>query len=259
MKKCTKCDLVKPFDQFSKRAKAADGMTHYCKVCLAEGNRKWQQANKDRVEEYRKVYTEQNKTKIREYRQRYQIEKKDQLKKAKAERYLRTRERCISKVKERYEKNRDEILAYGARYREENREKLRAHQKEYIKNNWDSKKEYMSRYFKERKANDPVFAMTLRLRSRMGIFFRKKGFTKPDTTYKLIGCSYVELAAHIESKFTDGMNWDNRSEWHIDHKIPLSSAKTIDEVIPLFHYSNLQPLWAIDNMLKGSRMPEDDA
>ena len=61
---------------------------------------------------------------------------------------------------------------------------------------------------------------------------------------------------HLESKFTDGMSWDNHTThgWHIDHIIPLSSAKTLEEVEKLCHFSNLQPLWAIDNLLKGGRV-----
>ena len=50
------------------------------------------------------------------------------------------------------------------------------------------------------------------------------------------------------------MNWDNHGEWHIDHKIPLSSAKTEKELIGLCHYTNLQPLWALDNLKKGNKI-----
>ena len=55
-------------------------------------------------------------------------------------------------------------------------------------------------------------------------------------------------------KFTTGMSWENRNEWHIDHKIPLSSAKTEEEIYELCHYTNLQPLWAFDNLSKGNKI-----
>ena len=58
----------------------------------------------------------------------------------------------------------------------------------------------------------------------------------------------------FENLFTEGMSWDNQGKWHIDHIIPLASATTYDEVIKLSHYSNLQPLWASDNMRKGARI-----
>lgn len=259
MKACTKCKEIKEFSLFSKRSKAADGFTHYCKSCLAEGNRKWQQENKERVEAYRKEYAKENAEKIRIARKKYEAENAEKVKKAKAEKYQRTRDRCLQKVKENAAKRQPEIRQYQAEYREANREKLRAMSRAYSANNWDQKKAYMREYCKQRKARDPVFAMAGRLRSRMSIFFRKSGFGKPAKTYDLIGCSFDFLAKHLESKFADGMTWDNRSEWHIDHRIPLSSAGSIEEVTALFHYSNLQPLWAFDNISKGARMPEEAA
>ena len=69
-----------------------------------------------------------------------------------------------------------------------------------------------------------------------------------------MGCSYEFLKEHLEKQFVDGMSWENRSEWHIDHIIPLSSAKNEDEIYKLCHYTNLQPLWAIDNIKKGKKL-----
>jgi hypothetical protein len=61
-------------------------------------------------------------------------------------------------------------------------------------------------------------------------------------TEELLGGTFEEIKIHFESLFTEGMSWDNRSEWHIDHIIPLSSGKTEEEMIKLCHYTNLQPL-----------------
>jgi hypothetical protein len=60
---------------------------------------------------------------------------------------------------------------------------------------------------------------------------------------------------HLESKFVDGMSWDNRSRWHIDHIMPLASAKTEEELVALCHYTNLQPLWAAENLRKSDKLP----
>lgn len=68
----------------------------------------------------------------------------------------------------------------------------------------------------------------------------------------MLGCSYEELITHLESKFIIGMNWRNYGEWHIDHIIPISSGKTIEEIESLSKYTNLQPLWAEDNIRKGA-------
>jgi hypothetical protein len=62
------------------------------------------------------------------------------------------------------------------------------------------------------------------------------------------------LKKHLEIQFIEGMSWENQGKWHIDHKIPLSSAKTEEEVYKLCHYTNLQPLWAEDNLKKGSKI-----
>ena len=72
-------------------------------------------------------------------------------------------------------------------------------------------------------------------------------------------CTYTAdkkqiLKEHLELQFVDGMSWDNRSEWHIDHIIPLSSAKTDEEIYKLCHYTNLQPLWAEDNLKKSNKI-----
>ena len=75
-------------------------------------------------------------------------------------------------------------------------------------------------------------------------------------TMNYLGCDYVCLVAHLESLFQEGMTWENygKNGWHMDHVIPLARAKTEEELIPLLHYSNLQPLWAFDNLSKGDRM-----
>lgn len=257
MKTCTKCKIRKDYSLFNKRAKAADGLTHYCKSCLAEGNRKWQTENKDRVVAYRKEYAAENAEKIKTSRKRYEVENKEKVRKAKAEKYLRTRERCLAKVKENTAKRKPEVLAYGAAYREANREKLRSNQREYMKANKDERAAYMLRYAVERRRTDPLFNLKCRLRSRIGGFLSKKGFGKTKKTYELIGCSYEDLAQHLENQFLPGMTWANRSTWHVDHRIPLASAKTEEEILKLFHYTNLQPLWAAQNISKGARMPED--
>ena len=79
---------------------------------------------------------------------------------------------------------------------------------------------------------------------------KRRGYTKSSSTYKIIGCTFEDLKLHLESKFESWMSWDNRGlyngepnhGWDIDHIIPLSTAKTEDEIIKLNHYSNLQPL-----------------
>lgn len=82
-----------------------------------------------------------------------------------------------------------------------------------------------------------------------------KGIKKSASTEQLLGCSFEFLKTYLESKFFPGMNWDNVSMWHIDHIRPCSSFDlTIEsEQRECFHYTNLQPLWAKDNIAKGAR------
>jgi len=78
---------------------------------------------------------------------------------------------------------------------------------------------------------------------------------KTGKTLELTGCSKEELITHLQSKFTEGMTWDNYGEWHIDHILPCVSFNLEDpeEQKKCFHWTNLQPLWAIDNIRKGAK------
>jgi len=95
-----------------------------------------------------------------------------------------------------------------------------------------------------------------RLHSRISSSIRKRnGATKSAKTEDLLGCSIIEAKNHIEKLFTDGMSWENINEWHIDHKRPCASFDLTDpeQQKECFHYTNLQPLWAKDNLSKGAR------
>ena len=78
-------------------------------------------------------------------------------------------------------------------------------------------------------------------------------------TNEMLGCSYAEARAWIESKFTQGMDWRNIGDWEIDHVIPIAAFDLSNEahVRRVNHYSNLQPLWREQNRIKGDRLPAD--
>ena len=92
------------------------------------------------------------------------------------------------------------------------------------------------------------------MRSRLRNLYNKKNWLKTNKTLDLVGCSVEFLREHLERQFKDGMSWDNCGSWHIDHIIPLSSANNSEEMNKLCHYSNLQPLWAYDNLRKGNKI-----
>lgn len=115
---------------------------------------------------------------------------------------------------------------------------------------------YFNDYRKKRRADDPEFRMLCSLRARLSNTLN--GANKADTTKNLLGCTTEELKAHLESQFTDGMSWDNYGThgWHIDHIIPCSSFDMLDpdQQRECFHYTNLQPLWAEDNLRKSDKI-----
>ena len=86
--------------------------------------------------------------------------------------------------------------------------------------------------------------------------FKRKGFKKTSKTGELLGCNWLIFKTHIESKFQDGMTWENHSfdGWHLDHIIPIDFGKTPEEVAQLCHYKNLQPLWSNDNWKKSNKI-----
>jgi hypothetical protein len=138
----------------------------------------------------------------------------------------------------------------SAKYRLDNPEKTRLAQE-----HWKSKnRDYSAKWQKRKRDTDPIYAMSIRLRIRICNAFRNNGFKKASPTEKMLGCSFKQFTKHIEKQFTDGMSWDNRSKWHIDHIIPISCATTIEGIEKLSHYSNLRPLWAKDNLLKSDNL-----
>lgn len=83
-----------------------------------------------------------------------------------------------------------------------------------------------------------------------------KGIAKVDSTEQLTGCTFLQLKNYIESKFLPNMTWDNYGQWHIDHIKPCASFDLTQESQQkeCFHYSNLQPLWAEDNISKSDNV-----
>lgn len=138
----------------------------------------------------------------------------------------------------------------------ENREKRVAYNKNYAKQNRERLRPWFAKYNRDRRAMDPQFVMQNRLRSRLGQAIRIGRGKKKHKTYDLVGCSIESVCAHIEAQFKDGMTWDNRNLWEIDHIKPCDSFDLRDEAQQraCFHFTNLQPLWKRDNREKGCKL-----
>lgn len=130
------------------------------------------------------------------------------------------------------------------------RNSYRKSNKKWVEKNKEKRKEYMNLYTTQRLKTDVLFKLKTNVRIRINKFLKNK----KDNSSDIIGCSYLFLKEHLEKQFNDGMSWDNYGKWHIDHIIPLSSANNEDEVYKLCHHTNLQPLWAEDNLKKSSKI-----
>lgn len=114
-------------------------------------------------------------------------------------------------------------------------------------------KKCKNEYFRNKKNDDIGFKLMCNLRSSISESVKKNKLVRAYKTMDILGVSILEFRIYIENKFVDTMSWDNYGEWHLDHIIPISYAKTIDEIYKLSYYTNFQPLWGIDNSSKGNR------
>ena len=119
-------------------------------------------------------------------------------------------------------------------------------------------KKQISDYRKKKYKNDEQYRLSILLRGRLKKVVDRKHIPTRSEFLDILGCSYEELVIHLESQFTDGMDWDGHSlyGWHIDHKIPLAAFDLTDkkQLAEACHYTNLQPLWAEDNYSKGDKL-----
>jgi hypothetical protein len=108
---------------------------------------------------------------------------------------------------------------------------------------------------KKRWETDVEYKLAYTLRGRFRQWFRRKGEKKNTSIMKLVGCTKTKLKKHLESQFKVGMTWDNYGEWHIDHIKPLAAFDIKDpaQVAEASHYTNLQPLWAMENFTKSKK------
>ena len=214
VKKCSKCKEEKELSEFHKSKVAKDGLQYCCKKCVSDYNEK----HKEKYKEYQKGYRKNNKEYNKEYKKEY---------------YIKNKEEFLKRSKEWQKNNKEFLKEYNAKYSKENRD-------------------YLTKQNKQKRNTDSIYKLKGTLRSRTYVAFKRSRWNKNSATEKMLGCNYETAHKHLERQFTKGMSWDNHGKWHIDHIIPLSSAKTEEDLINLCHYTNLQPLWAEDNLSKGA-------
>ena len=125
-----------------------------------------------------------------------------------------------------------------------------------LRENKTNKKVYMRNYHNYRNKHDDEFKIMGVLRSRVLSAIKNRGGVKSFKTIELIGCSVSKCMKHLEKNFKRDMSWKNHGKWHIDHRIPCASfdLRKVSEQKKCFNYKNLQPMWAFDNLSKGTKL-----
>jgi len=277
-KKCTKCNINKPFTDFHKNKNNKDGRQFWCKICVKKEPSKRIKMTKDELilsrKETCKKYYLSHKNKINDNLTPEEIERKKESRRASSKKYSDKNREIINKKardknneyrklnpssKTKYdenlsekekrkiylEKNKSVIKQKKKKYREENRDKIRKYHKEYCYNKNNSNIE---------------FKLAKNLRGRLYTAL-KHGY-KSGSAVKDLGCTIQEFKIHIENQFEEGMTWENYGlhVWHLDHRIGLANFDLTkrEDLLKACHYTNLKPMWAKDNICKkDSILPED--
>lgn len=228
---CIDCSLEKEIFYFYKKG-------NRCKSCHSLKSKEYYAKNKLSIIEKSKNYAEINSEKIKEYQKEY-----------------RTNKEKDDYNKKYYIKNKEHIKNKSKKYAECNKESIKEYKKYHYNKNKDKIRTYIREYCSNRRKNDILFKIKLNIRRSISISFKRNGYSKYSKTQKILGCSFDYFITYLESNFKTWMSWDNyglyngelNCGWDIDHIIPISSAKTEDDIIKLNHYSNLQPLCSYEN------------
>ncbi len=139
------------------------------------------------------------------------------------------------------------------KYNDKEADKLK--KRERYKTDYDKILQQHKKYQNKRYHSDPNFRLRCLMRTRVWRTIKDQKGEKMLKLAEYIGCSMPELRKHFESKFTTEMSWDNYGSWHIDHIKACSNfdLTNVDGQKACFHYSNLQPLWATDNLIKSNK------
>jgi hypothetical protein len=142
------------------------------------------------------------------------------------------------------------------KYELKNTERLKEYRKDYFIKNKEKILNYNRKYIKNRRKEDDLFKFKQNVRILINQSFKRGKFKKKNHTMDILGCNFEELKMHLHKTFfmNYGYEYDGKEDVHIDHIIPLATAKTQEDVKRLCHYTNLQLLKASDNLKKSAKM-----
>ena len=215
----------------------------------------------------KKAYYLANKSKINSKQKDWRDNNKEKRKITNKIWYESNKDTIKVKHKSYRDSNKEKRSLYGKKWDKVNKEKRRLQHKDWYESNKDTIKVQQKTYYENNKnkrynyhynklKTDLQYKLTCNLRSRL--YNAINNNQKAGSAIKDLGCSVEELKSYLESKFQPGMNWDNWTHvgWHIDHIKPLASFDLTDrqQLLEACHYTNLQPLWADENLSKGKKV-----
>ncbi len=226
--------------------------------------KKWLEKNKEKVKEYKRLYEKNNRERLNKLRR-----ESPRRKEYRKEYYEKNKQSLLVKCKQYRDKNKEAKRARDLNYYRLNKDKIKKKTKEYAVKNAEKIKEFNKTYrskeenkiahnaYKKLKRDScELTKLKIYLRNRTCYIFKHKNISKAKKTMDFLGLDIEMVKKYIESKFSKGMNWENYGVkgWHIDHIIPLATAKNEEDLIKLCHYTNLQPLWETENLIKGAKI-----
>ena len=260
-KKCTKCKEVKSLDEFNKQKTSKDNLQPYCKECCRIVSKKYREENREHYREYNKKWAKNNPDNIRTRARRYRENNPEKIKESNKKWRTNNPEKHRENHRKWKENNREKVRARNKEWAQKNKEWFQEYQQEYYQSN---KKKIIQRN-RERSYNDPAYKLRNTVRCQINKTLRDGKGGESILQY-VDWSSYEELKKHLENQFQEGMTWDNHAidGWHIDHIIPQSVL--LDGVDSMGHpnfrkcwaLENLQPLWAFDNLIKGSKILDEE-
>lgn len=262
MKKCPKCCETKELTEFSKNKSRCDGLSVYCKPCMNVYFNNIR--NRPKIIPETKVCRTCNQTKEASSFSTHPKSSDGLYHECKGCVSVNNKKRLLKKKEPPAQKTcvccgetKDISEFTNKKYRSDGKDNTCKpcnvkNYRTYARTN----KEKVNTASRKRYESDINYKLCEILRSRVRKAIQND--QKTGSAVKDLGCSVDELKKHLESKFEDGMSWDNWSPkgWHIDHIIPLSAFDLTerDQFLKACHYTNLQPLWAEDNMQKKAKL-----
>lgn len=237
-KKCSKCDNSKPSSDFSPNPKAFDGLRNQCKECVAKYAVSRAMAIK-----------KENKDK-----DPYAVGGSKKCSKCTITHPLICFAKCGSRRDGLQSVCKNCHKAFLKKWYQKNKTKVAENSADWVARNPERNREYKRKWTKDRYTNNPLVRLKDNLSTQIRFSMRSAGSRKSKRTLEYLGCSISDFANHMGKQFLEGMSWDNMGEWHIDHILPTSSAKSVDDLIALLHFTNLRPLWAEDNIRKSNKI-----